>query len=113
MNYQDSTPLRCAIEIPMTTNPANCDAEPCGMYADFICAHCGLPLCYSCEAEFPCCDSRDGKHKAESECELYLGRVQPDFRNAAIYRKAAIEAAKERDFRGAFLSIAAALKVGS
>lgn len=107
MNCNHSKPLLCAIEIPLSTNPANCDALPCGMFADIVCQHCGLALCSSCEAEFPCPHSSDGKHAAESEFDLYRGRVQPDYRNAATYRKAAIQAAKELDFRTAYLRILA------
>lgn len=106
MDCGNSTPLRCAIEIPLTSNPANCDAEPCGMFADIICKLCGLPICSACAVEFPCFHAKDGKHIGESELDLYRGRVQPDYRNAAVYRKASIQAAKETDFRGTFLAVA-------
>jgi hypothetical protein len=110
MNYlKSTTPLKCDIEIPLSCDPSNCDALPCGMWADIICQFCGLALCSSCESEFPCPDSRDGKHKAEPELDLYLGRVhlQPNFRDAGTYRRAAIQAAKEIDFRSAYLRILA------
>jgi hypothetical protein len=107
MNCVKSTPILCQVEIPLSCDPSNCDALPCGMFADIICQHCGMSLCSSCEAEFPCPDSKDGRHSAESEFNLYRGHVQPDYRTPETYRKAAIQAAKEVNFRSAYLRILA------